>query len=63
MENYNEVIKSGGQYEEFTAEIDDNVLCVRMPKNAGIVQRVYDRNESPRKLGYSDNGRNVMLIN
>lgn len=33
------------EYEEFKAEINDNVLCVRVPKNAGIVRRVYDSNK------------------
>lgn len=41
------------EYEEFKAEINDNVLCVRVPKNTGVVRRVYD-NESPKQEVYSD---------
>lgn len=57
-ENNRKRTKSDGEYEEFKAEINDNVLCVRVPKNAGIVRRVYD-NESPRKGG-SDSGKTVI---
>lgn len=47
------------QYEEFKAEVNGNVLCVRMPKNAGIVRRIYDNNEPPKRLNYSNNRENV----
>lgn len=42
---------AGGQYEEFTAEINENTLCVRVPKNVGTVKRIYDNQASIEKMG------------
>ncbi|XP_037045296.1 uncharacterized protein DDB_G0271670-like [Bradysia coprophila] len=38
------------QYEEFTAEINGNALCVRVPKNVGTVKRIYDNPTSSKKM-------------
>ncbi|KAJ6649675.1 DNA transposase THAP9 [Pseudolycoriella hygida] len=47
------------QYEEFKAEINDNVLCVRIPKNVGAVKRIYDKGDSLSQECYFDHSTKV----
>ncbi|KAG4066215.1 hypothetical protein HA402_000439 [Bradysia odoriphaga] len=43
------------QFEEFTAEINGNALCVRVPKNVGTVRRIYDNPASSKQMGRIQN--------